>query len=558
MRYKSYDEETLRKLHEVELEILDDFHKICQDNNLTYFLTGGTMLGAMRHKGFIPWDDDIDVGMPRCDYDKLIKMGPNALGDKYLLDSFEYNKNYYLPFAKIRKKNTIFDEGFYKDGFMHKGIYIDIIPFENVEEINLSLRIRAIMVRNIVDTMFYKNGFRKLKKTRRPLFVLLLSLLTKRILMKIQHFFMTKCKNDNSKYINALGGSYNYLKETNLRSDIIPPKEVLFENKKYFGMNKPDVYLSRLFGNYMELPPMEERLNHVPKKIVFDVNKEETYNENDLVKLRKVLQEILDEVVRICKKHNLDYFLSGGTVLGAVRHKGFIPWDDDIDVIMPRDDYEKFLIICRDELDDKYFLDYYKTDEENHFGFAKIKKNNTTFKLGYEYKCHNGFFLDIFPMDYNDNKNSLSLKFDVSLARCLLDTLKYKDHNLPRIRSMRRPLISIWFIPFSNMRIHKIIDYLYQKHNHGKRLNGGVYSGMYFYKKDIYPIDKVFPFSEVEFEGKKYHAFHDVDYYLKGLYGNYMELPPENERFAHKPEKLDFNSGDYRNTREEYDKLNRK
>ena len=558
MRYKSYDQETLDKLHSVEIEILDVFHKICKDNNLTYFLTGGTMLGAIRHKGFIPWDDDIDVGMPRADYDKFIKIAPKLLGDKYMLDCFEYNKKYYLPFAKIKKNDTIFDEGFFKDGYMHKGIYIDIIPFENVEKIDRSLRIRAVMVRNIMDTMFYKNGFRKLKKTRRPWFVLLLSIFTKKRLMKIQHYYMTKCKNNNSKYINALGGSYNYIKETNLREDITPAKEIFFEKKKYFGMNKPEVYLSKLFGNYMELPPVEKRENHVPKRICFDVLKETTYASDDLKKLQKNLVEILDEVVRICKKHKLDYFLGGGTCLGAIRHSGFIPWDDDIDVIMPRDDYEKFLEIAREELNDKYFLDYYKTDDENHFGFAKIKKNNTTFGMGYHYKSHNGFFLDIFPMDYNDNKDSLSLKFDVSLARCLLDTLKYKDHNLPRIRSMRRPLISIWFIPFSNRRIHNIIERLYQKHNNGKRLNGGVYSGMYFYKKDIYPIDKVFPYSEVKFEGKKYHVFHDPDYYLKGLYGNYMELPPIDKRIAHKPEKLDFNNGDSRNTKEEYDKLNRK
>ena len=203
MRYKQYDQKTLDELHQIELEILTDFDKLCQENNLTYFLTGGTMLGAVRHKGFIPWDDDIDVGMPRKDYDKFIEIAPKILGEKYLLDCFEYNKKYYLPFAKIKKNNTIFDEGFYPDGFMHKGIYIDIIPFENVDEINFDLRLRAVMVRNIVDTMFYKNGFRKLKKTRRPWLVLLFSIFTKKRLMKIQKYFMTKNKNHDSKYINA-------------------------------------------------------------------------------------------------------------------------------------------------------------------------------------------------------------------------------------------------------------------------------------------------------------------------------------------------------------------
>ena len=81
---------------------------------------------------------------------------------------------------------------------------------------------------------------------------------------------------------------------------------------------------------------------------------------------------------------------------------------------------------------------------------------------------------------------------------------------------------------------------------------------MYFYKKDIYPLDKVFPYSEVIFEGKKYHAFNDPDYYLKGLYGDYMKLPPVEKRYAHKPENFDFNHGDIKITKEEYNKLNRK
>ena len=93
MTYKEYDKETLDKLHQVEMEILDDFVKVCEKHKLRYFLTGGTMLGAVRHSGFIPWDDDVDIGMPREDYDKFIEIGEKALGDKYQLECFEHNKN---------------------------------------------------------------------------------------------------------------------------------------------------------------------------------------------------------------------------------------------------------------------------------------------------------------------------------------------------------------------------------------------------------------------------------------------------------------------------------
>ena len=128
---------------------------------------------------------------------------------------------------------------------------------------------------------------------------------------------------------------------------------------------------------------------------IYLINKEGT----ELRKLQLTEIEVLDEIVRICKKHKLQYFLLAGTCLGAVRHSGFIPWDDDIDIGMPREDYEKFLNIALDELDEKYFLQYYKTDENYYLGFAKVRKNNTSFiTKGFEKKKgHQGFFVDIFP-----------------------------------------------------------------------------------------------------------------------------------------------------------------
>ena len=126
--HKEYDKKTLEKLHKVEIEILDEFVRICNKYNLEYYLIGGTMLGAVRHQGFIPWDDDIDVGIMRKDYDLFIKYAREELGDKYYLDCYETNKEYYLPFAKIRKNNTIFNEQVSAHLNNHKGIYIDIIP----------------------------------------------------------------------------------------------------------------------------------------------------------------------------------------------------------------------------------------------------------------------------------------------------------------------------------------------------------------------------------------------------------------------------------------------
>ena len=249
--YREYDKETLDKLHKVELSILDDFVKVCEKNDLTYFLIGGSLLGAVRHKGFIPWDDDIDIGMPRKDYDKFIEIGQKELGDKYYVDCFERNKDFYLPFVKIKLNGTVFDEEVAKCYPHHKGIFIDIFAFENV------------------------------KNTKK--IGLCCCLFPWRTMMRFQKKLMTWNKNDNSMYVNPLSGSYAYEKETNLRTTVLPVKKIMFEGKMYNGMTDNDTYLRKIYGdNYMELPPLEKRINHLPDTIIFpeEIEKESKKKNN--------------------------------------------------------------------------------------------------------------------------------------------------------------------------------------------------------------------------------------------------------------------------------------
>ena len=273
IKCKEYDKKTLDKLHKVELEILDEFVRICEKYKLNYFLTGGTMLGAIRHNGFIPWDDDIDIGMTRHDYDLFIEYAKIELSKEYYLDCFETNKEYYLPFAKIKMNNTIFDEEENHHLNNHKGIYIDIIPFENAKKADSIIqKIQAILVRNITNAMFFKTKIRTLKESRNPLLVFILSIIPKYSLMKLQKIISKLNNDDNSEYIVALAGTYNYKKETMKRNILLPTKKINFENKEYCGMNNPDAYLTNIFGNYMELPPVEKRINHMPLKIEFNIN----------------------------------------------------------------------------------------------------------------------------------------------------------------------------------------------------------------------------------------------------------------------------------------------
>lgn len=269
-----WDQKTLDKLHSVHEEILDEFNSICKKNKLTYFLMGGTYIGALRHAGFIPWDDDVDVGMPRRDYEKFIDLSTKELNSKFYLDCFETNPNYFFPFAKLKKNNTIFDEEVTHHLDNHKGIYIDIFPIDNVKENNFGLRLRAILAKGITDALGCKNKLFKLKKTLHPIVTFFLMMFTKKFLMKWQKRIVTYCKDDNSKYMCDIAFGYGYQKELIERCHVLPTRELPFNGKKYSCMHD-DTFLKNIYGNYLEIPPVEKRKSHKPLKIDFGGKNEE-------------------------------------------------------------------------------------------------------------------------------------------------------------------------------------------------------------------------------------------------------------------------------------------
>jgi len=272
--HREYDNKTLTKLHKIQIEILDEIVRICDKHKLEYYLVGGTLLGAVRHKGFIPWDDDIDIAMMRKDYDLFIKYAKEELDNKYYLDCFETNKECYLPFAKIKKNNTIFKEEISAHLNNHKGIFVDIFPIDNANKQNsLFQKVQAIIARNITESIKFKRKMMKLKKTRHPILSAALSVFPCQTLMKIQDKISRLNKNNNSEYVVVIAGAYGYRKETNKRCIFTPTKKVSFEGKQYSAPADPNTYLSKLYGDYMKLPPKEKRRNHMPIEINFDTTR---------------------------------------------------------------------------------------------------------------------------------------------------------------------------------------------------------------------------------------------------------------------------------------------
>ena len=261
-----------------------------------------------------------------------------------------------------------------------------------------------------------------------------------------------------------------------------------------------------------------------------------------LKKLHETELEILEEIDKICKKHKIKYFLFAGSLLGAIRHKGFIPWDDDLDIGMFREDYEKFIDIAIEEIDDKYFVHCDKTDEHYWLPFLKIRKNKTTFdeKITNGKKVlHNGIFVDVFPLDPSGNTYIIN-KLKASVIRTCSDSILVKSGRIS-YKESRHPIINRMIMPISLKTIRKI---QYRFIRMSKRRDNYVdWLGVYKIKKEIFPYDYVKQLITVKFEGKDVKIFKEYDKVLTLLYGDYMTLPPKDERVNHGAEYISFDKG---------------
>lgn len=267
----------LRKLQLTELEILDEIVRICEKNNLRYYLIGGTLLGAIRHNGFIPWDDDLDIAMPRRDYDMFRELCKTELNENYFLHDIYSDNKYWLLFAKVRKKNTLFEEKNISTIKGERGIYVDIFPLDNALcENSREQRIRTRIIKYLNAVIAYKRklNLRFSWKTKiTSFFIYPFSIKT---LKRIQEKLMRKHnKNEASNFYINFGSNYNTIKQTILKSYFEPASEVIFEGKKYTTLKDPVYFLKRIYGNdFMMLPPEEKRITHSPLRISFDLKGE--------------------------------------------------------------------------------------------------------------------------------------------------------------------------------------------------------------------------------------------------------------------------------------------
>ncbi len=271
-----YKQDELEKVQSLALTILKEVHRVCIENNIPYFIIGGTALGAVRHKGFIPWDDDIDIGMMREDYNKFIRISPEKLGSKYFLQHFSTEPATPFYFAKVRMNNTLFVEEYCKDLPIHQGIFLDIFPYDNIPD---DLKIREnhrkkvsyyselFIAKSMVDVSILSKGFpRVMKLIVRWSLHYALFFVSKEYLFAKLDSATTRFNNVEGKYLNFV--KYPFLKIK--KDSLVSLEKILFEGNEFYCCKNINEYLESHFKNYMNIPPVEKRINHRPAILEFN------------------------------------------------------------------------------------------------------------------------------------------------------------------------------------------------------------------------------------------------------------------------------------------------
>lgn len=255
-------------------------------------------------------------------------------------------------------------------------------------------------------------------------------------------------------------------------------------------------------------------------------------------KRKKVWQEELNmtEIVKeICDKYDINYSLNGGSLLGAVRHRGFIPWDDDIDIMMLRKDYEKFLSVAEKELKEPYFLQYYKTEKGYYYGHAQIRNSYTTafIKNDKFNNFNHGIFIDIFPLDnIPDDLNVRKIYLNkISKFKKILSiyTVRSSDNYLKKL--IKEVVFGIyWKIKNIDKELEKF-EIECEKYNNVKTKECGAIS---FIQDGVKYDNSWFEdYIETDFEYLKLKIIKEYDSFLTRQYGDYMKIPKNKNGSLH-------------------------
>lgn len=258
-------------LHQVDMEIVKEVVALCDKHGWTYYMLGGTMLGAIRHGGFIPWDDDIDLGMPRDDYEAFLELAPKELSERLKVVNYRTDPSYQYYITRVQDVDTKVEEERIGNDSRYTHASIDIFPIDGTPNNGLLRKIYffRVLYHRALMSLCYKDSIdRKRKRSKKE--KLLLWIMERIPVEKLTTPYKQKCKIDKllrkqkvegSKYIGNIMGAYR-------TKEIVPAAfygkgaYYSFEDMQLRGLEQYDNYLKHTYGDYMQLPPEDQRKTH--------------------------------------------------------------------------------------------------------------------------------------------------------------------------------------------------------------------------------------------------------------------------------------------------------
>lgn len=254
----------LRKAQLRMLDILVEIDRICRKHNIPYWIEYGTLLGAVRHGGFIPWDDDLDIAMMKEDYDRFLSIAPQELPDKFVVQNLDTEKYFPLSFTKIVDKHSVSYDNtmpFPHSKRKYKGLWVDIFPL-----IKGNVRFRRWL-----DPLYGK-CFRRVHHFEPFCLNVFLAYLLYPVMWLLKQLIVLLCGfcNDNMR-MDEFDLNFRSSARQKFKSDYLPTKDIRFENIIVSAPNNWDKVLTVTYGDYMQIPPEEKRITHLFNEISFSI-----------------------------------------------------------------------------------------------------------------------------------------------------------------------------------------------------------------------------------------------------------------------------------------------
>ncbi len=281
MKYKAED---LKRLHEELYRILAEIIRVCEVLDIPYFIQGGTAIGALYNQGIVPWDDDIDIGMTRADYERFLREAPAHLAPEYFLEWFGSEPNTPFYFAKVKRNNTLFVEEIWRKMDIHHGIFVDIFPFDRIPDNSLLERLHREEAKFWINCFMAKEVWlwrhcgeceidEPLPKSWLSCAAIRIvsSLFSRKTIYRIMTRVLSRYNGWNTKRVNIVRMPKDQIARADIENTVTMP----FGGIEVKAPRNIETYLRHHYPRLRPVLPEEEQINHAPYHLSFDTTSEQ-------------------------------------------------------------------------------------------------------------------------------------------------------------------------------------------------------------------------------------------------------------------------------------------